>query len=452
MGPWSARALDATIGNDPETVSGSCRIDLGVGWREHHLTAKHKWFRPPSDSAPLARSVDNRVVAGVASGLAARFGIDPFLVRIGFVIATVAGGSGLVVYAVLWVLLPIAGGGQAVIRAAAGDKRSISEAAGVAVFVLIAMYLLQRLGLGFFAGEAWPLSITAGAMVLVWRVAGEDDRAIVRRVASHLPGMPANAGAPHSRRKLVLRVFFGVILILIGATSLLSYNRSIAALRDGVIATAGVVAGVGLIFGPWWLRLARDLAEERRQRIRSQERAEMATRVHDSVLQTLALIQRQAGDQRAVVTLARHQERELRDWLYGTTPDTADRSFRAAIDRAARQVEETHGVTVDAVIVGDATLDESLAATAAAAKEAMVNAAKWSGTTAVSLYAEVEPGRVSVFVRDRGVGFDPTRVGGDHHGISQSIEARMERHGGSAEVQSEIGRGTEVRLVMERAA
>jgi signal transduction histidine kinase len=391
------------------------------------------------------------VVAGVASGLATRFGIDPTIIRIGFVIAAVAGGSGLVAYAVLWVILPVEGGGTAVIRAAAGDKRATSEAAAVGVFVLIVLFLLQRLGLGFFAGEAWPLSITAAALVLVWRVAGEEDRAVVRRVAAHLPG----AGKPaesRGRRRLVLRVVLGVALILVGVTSLLSYNRSIAALRDGVIATLGVLGGVALIFGPWWIRLARDLAEERRQRIRSQERAEMATRVHDSVLQTLALIQRQSGDQRAVVSLARRQERELRDWLYGEPSDVVEGSFRSAVDRAARQVEETHGVTVDAVIVGDAPLDDSLAATAAAAKEAMVNAAKWSGTTAVSLYAEVEPTRVSVFVRDRGVGFDPTRVGGDHHGISQSIEARMQRHGGMAVVQSEPGRGTEVRLVMERAA
>jgi signal transduction histidine kinase len=391
------------------------------------------------------------VLAGVAGGLAARFGIDPIIIRIAFVVLSVAGLSGLVAYAVLWVILPVEGGGPAIIRAVAGDTRSISEAAGVGVFVLIALFLLQRLGLAFFAGQAWPLAITAAAMVLVWRVAGEDERAVVRRVASHLPGVGGNPDEPHSRRSLVVRVVLGVVLILIGATSLLSANRSIAALRGGVIATVGILGGVALIFGPWWLRLARDLTEERRQRIRSEERAEMATRVHDSVLQTLALIQRQSGDQRAVVSLARRQERELRDWLYGT-PSSTDGSFRAAVDRAARDVEETHGVTVDAVIVGDAPLDDSLAATAAAAKEAMVNAAKWSGTTAVSLYAEVEPGRVSVFVRDRGVGFDPTRVGGDHHGISQSIEARMQRHGGSAVVQSEPGRGTEVRLVMDRAA
>jgi signal transduction histidine kinase len=411
-------------------------------------------FRRSGDSAPLARSADNRVVAGVAAGLGARFGIDPTIVRIGFVIASVAGLSGLVAYAVLWVLLPTEGGGPAIIHGVAGDKRTISEAAAVGVFFLIALLLLQRLGLGLFGGEAWPMSITAAAAVIIWRVAGDDDRAVFRRVAAHLPGADGKA-EPNSRRRLVVRVVLGVALILIGATGLLSFNhnvnRSMAALRYGVFATVGVVAGVALIFGPWWLRLARDLTEERRQRIRSEERAEMATRVHDSVLQTLAMIQRQSGDPRAVVSLARRQERELRDWLYGT-PSSPDGSFRAAVDRAARDVEETHGVTVDAVIVGDAPLDDCLAATAAAAKEAMVNAAKWSGSTAVSLYAEVEPARVSVFVRDRGVGFDPTRVGGDHHGISQSIEARMRRHGGSAVVQSHPGQGTEVRLVMDRVA
>ncbi len=233
---------------------GHSRIDLGRRWREHHHTAKRKLFRPPSDSAPLARSVDNRVVAGVASGLATRFGIDPTIIRIGFVIAAVAGGSGLVAYAVLWVLLPVEGGGTAVIRAAAGDKRATSEAAAVGVFVLIVLFLLQRLGLGFFGGEAWPLSITAAALVLVWRVAGEEDRAVVRRVAAHLPG----AGKPaesRGRRRLVLRVVLGVALILVGVTSLLSHNRSITALRDGVIATLGVLGGVALIFGPWWVRL-----------------------------------------------------------------------------------------------------------------------------------------------------------------------------------------------------
>jgi signal transduction histidine kinase/phage shock protein PspC (stress-responsive transcriptional regulator) len=391
------------------------------------------------------------VLAGVAAGLGKRFGVDPTIVRVVFVIAALAGGSGLVAYSVLWVVLPVEGGGEAVIHAAGRDRRAVSEAAAVGILVLIAVFMVDRLGLGFVAGLAWPVSIAAAAVVLVWRAAGEEDRAILTRLVAQVRGAADKPAERHGHRMLILRVVVGVALILIGATSLLSFNRSIVALRDGVIATVGVVAGVGLIFGPWWLGLARDLAEERRQRIRSEERAEMATRVHDSVLQTLALIQRQAGDPRAVVSLARRQERELRDWLYTSSPP-ATGSFRSAVDRAAREVEETHGVTVDAVIVGDAPLDDPLEATAAAAKEAMVNAARWSGTTAVSLYAEVEPTRVSVFVRDRGVGFDLSQVPGDHYGISQSIRARMQRHGGKAVVRSEPGRGTEVELVMERAA
>jgi signal transduction histidine kinase len=371
---------------------------------------------------------------------------------VAFVIAALAGGAGLVAYAVLWVVLPIEGGGPAVIHAAAGDRRTVPEAAGAGVLVLVTLLLMNRLGLGLVGGLAWPLSITAAALVLVWRAAGDEDRAIVARLAAQVRGNPDRPPERRSRRVLVVRVVVGVALILIGAISLLSFNRSIVALRDGVIATIGVVAGVGLIFGPWWLGLARDLAEERRQRIRSEERAEMASRVHDSVLQTLALIQRKADDPRAVVSLARRQERELRDWLYAPEAPATEATFRAALDRAARDVEEAHGVTVDAVIVGDAPLDDPLDATAAAAKEAMVNAAKWSGAATVSLYAEVESGRVSVFVRDRGVGFDASRVAAGHYGISQSIRARMERHGGKAVVRSEPGHGTEVELVMERAA
>ena len=223
----------------------------------------------------------------MAAGLGARFGIDPTIVRIGFVIGSLAGGSGLVAYAVLWVLLPVEGGGPAIIHAVSGDTRTISEAAGVGVFVLIALFLLQRLGLGLLSGAEWPLSITAAAAVIIWRVAGEDDRAVFRRVAAHWPG-PDGKPEPNSRRRLVLRVIVGGALILIGATSLLSFNPF-----DRRLALwAGRHRGHA---SPAWLwssvrggcGLARDLTEERRQRIRSEERAEMATRVHDSVLQTL---------------------------------------------------------------------------------------------------------------------------------------------------------------------
>ncbi len=178
----------------------------------------------------------------------------------------------------------------------------------------------------------------------------------------------------------------------------------------------------------------------------------MAAHLHDSVLQTLALIQRTADDPRALVAMARRQERELRGWLYENhqgpvPPDT----LAAALARTAEEVEGLHGIQADVVTVGDSPMDERLGALLAAAREAMVNAAKWSGVTTVSVYGEVREGDVSVYVRDWGKGFDLSAVGPDHHGIRESITARMSRHGGSAVVRTAPGEGTEVQLRIGRS-
>lgn len=181
----------------------------------------------------------------------------------------------------------------------------------------------------------------------------------------------------------------------------------------------------------------------------------MASRVHDSVLQTLALIQRRASEPQQVIQLARAQERELRSWLFdGRAPGSlaADTTFAAGVRLIQSEVEAQHGVTVEVVTVGDCALDANLQALLAAAREATVNAAKWSGVQVISLYAEVEPNEISLFVRDRGRGFDPAAVPADRRGLSESVQARMARHGGSADVRSAPGEGTEVRLSMPRAA
>jgi len=209
------------------------------------------------------------------------------------------------------------------------------------------------------------------------------------------------------------------------------------------------------VLGPWWLRIARDLVVERAARIRAEERADMASRVHDSVLQTLALIQRRADQPQQVIQLARAQERELRSWLFdGRAPGSidAETTFAGGVRLIQQEVEAQHGIAVEAVTVGDCPLDDDLAALLAAAKEATVNAAKWSGAKVVSLFAEVEPGEVSLFVRDRGRGFDPETVPGDRKGLAESVHARMTRHGGSAAIRSTPGEGTEVSLTMPRAA
>jgi signal transduction histidine kinase len=208
------------------------------------------------------------------------------------------------------------------------------------------------------------------------------------------------------------------------------------------------VVGIAIITGPWWMRLVAQLTEERTERIRSQERADLAAHLHDSVLQTLALIQRNADAPREVARLARGQERELRNLLYG------DRSASGMLGEELRdiaaEVDDDYAVAIDAVVVGDAPLTDDLAALTKAAREALVNAAKHSQTTAISLYAEVEPDAVHVFVKDRGVGFDPSDVATDRQGVRGSIEARMHRHGGTVEIISQPGEGTEVRLGMPR--
>lgn len=191
------------------------------------------------------------------------------------------------------------------------------------------------------------------------------------------------------------------------------------------------------------------LAVERAERIRSQERAETAAHLHDSVLQTLALIQRRSGDPAEVTALARRSERELRGWLAGGVA-AAGQHLAPALKAAAAEVEAAHHVAVDVVTVGDAALDEDLAALVSAAREAMVNAAKHAGVDRIALYAEADPRRAEVFVRDRGRGFDPAGVADDRRGIAESIVGRVRRHGGEATVQSTPGEGTEVRLAITR--
>jgi len=174
--------------------------------------------------------------------------------------------------------------------------------------------------------------------------------------------------------------------------------------------------------------------------------------VHDSVLQTLALIQKNADQPQKVVQLARAQERELRSWLFdGRVGGDEDETLVAAIRRLESEVESAHGVPVESVIVGDCPLDDDLRALVAAGREAAVNAAKWSGAPVISLYLEVEPNAVSLFVRDRGVGFDPGAVAADRRGLAESVRGRMARHGGTATVTSAPGRGTEVELRLARS-
>lgn len=256
-----------------------------------------------------------------------------------------------------------------------------------------------------------------------------------------------------TRRGAIVRSIVAVVIVAAGVGAIIVYDRSLGGLGKGVVAAVTIVAGFLVVFGSFWARLGRELAEERRERVRSQERAEMAAHVHDSVLQTLALIQKRADDPRQVVALARAQERELRQWLFEDRRPSAlgaDVHLAAALTAVEAEVEAAHGVAVESVTVGDCALDDDLAALVDAGREAAVNAAKWSGAATVSLFAEVEAGQVSLFIRDRGGGFNLASIAPDRRGITESIQGRMTRHGGTVAIRTAPGEGTEVALTMPR--
>jgi signal transduction histidine kinase/phage shock protein PspC (stress-responsive transcriptional regulator) len=382
----------------------------------------------------LYRRPDHRLVGGVASGIAEHLGVRPRLVRLAFVGFAFAGGLGIALYGAYWVVLPQAPGTRRGRVPRGLEYLAVVMAAVVAVWATV-----SSLPSGQLFGPAFAACI-GGA--LIWRQASETERDRLGRLAR------TSLSAARTDRVGRARVAAGVVFVVAGAGFVLA-RADVTAIRDGLLAVLVTVVGVALVTGPWWMRAMSALSEERAARIRSQERADIAAHLHDSVLQTLALIQRNAGSAREVARLARGQERELRSLLYELP--SADGQLGESLRAAAADVEDSYAVRVEVVIVGDAALDDALVAVGAAAREALVNAAKHSGATTVSLYAEVEERQVSVFVRDKGRGFDPPSVAGDRHGVRGSIVARMQRHGGTAEIRSG-DTGTEVRLEMPRRA
>jgi signal transduction histidine kinase len=436
------------------------QMDQPTGWltdRARRHRERLAWARGPRRDGPLRRSREDGLAGGVAAGLAWRTGIDANVVRLAIVVLTlVTYGFAAACYVLVWLVVPADGADASIGSRALSDRRGIALTAGLVSLLTVVLLLASAIGAGWLASLAWPQVISVAGLVLIWRNASPDEQAAMRRLAQPLLSVAGDTGPGQRKRsRTVLRIAVLVLLLIIGLALLLSGHHRPAALLFPLVGVVLVaVATIGLL-GPWWLRIARDLVVERQARIRAEERAEMATRVHDSVLQTLALIQRRADDPQRVVQLARAQERELRSWLFdGRAPGSMDEDLTVAagIRLIQQEVEAQHGVAVEAVTVGDCELDEDLRALLAAAREATVNAVKWSGAEVVSIFAEVEPAQVSVFVRDRGQGFDPDAVPSDRKGLAESVHARMTRRGGSATVRSAQGEGTEVSLTMPRAA
>jgi signal transduction histidine kinase/phage shock protein PspC (stress-responsive transcriptional regulator) len=412
------------------------------------------------------RSTEDRFLGGVAAGLADHLGLDPLPVRAGFIVSSIFGGFGVLLYLGLWMVLPSAAhlesstpGQDAATRQGKrpGRTRRLQDFGPLVAVGVIALGVVV-LARDWLGGSIlfWPLVLGVVGLVVLWMQADEVQRE--RWVDSSgrvdLLGTLVGKGGATSYARLA----GGVVLVLAAIVLFALQTGDPGAILDVLIAGVLGVVGLGLMVGPWLFRLAGDLSEERTARVRSEERADMAAHLHDSVLQTLALIQKHADDGRTVSTLARAQERDLRNWLYGEQghPET---SVAGALKAAAAEVEDAHGVPVEVVTVGDCPVTERLRPLVAAAREAMVNAAKHAGADKVDVFAECRegpstgsgPDGCEVFVRDRGRGFDQDQVPADRLGIRNSIVDRMQRHGGNAVIRSAPGEGTEVRLSMSQS-
>ena len=382
-------------------------------------------FRLPPD---LTRAGDDRVIAGVAGGLGQYLGVDPTVVRLSLVVLTFANGLGVALYLAGWALLPDedrTAGTQPTSRPPSAER-----AVGLGLLTLGTVLLFGRAGLVLPAEVVWAVLLAAIGFGLVWARTDEPDRT----------------------RGLLWRAGAGGVLLVVGLGVLFASGGVLSTIGGLGLAVVATGVGVALLLGPWIVRLWRDLAVERRERIRSEERSEIAAHLHDSVLQTLALIQRAEAPGRAR-TLARRQERELRAWLFDERPpdgDAAVATLSAALEQVVTDVEDRHDVEVDLVVVGECDMEPRLEALVAAVREAAHNSAQHSGMAEVSVYVEVEPQRVTAYVRDRGKGFDLDAVEPGRVGVRESIIGRMARHGGRAQVHSGADDGTEVVLEVGR--
>jgi len=392
---------------------------------------------------PLERAGSGRWLGGVACGVAAHLGAPVAAVRVVFAGLALAGGAGVVGYVLLWALLRPAAeadtegaaedGGPRRARWSPADGAGGQLVAGVALLAVGATALAQRAGLPVSPGAVASACVALAGAFVVWEQldAGDRDRWLARA------GGGAADGGP--------RLLVGVLLAAAGVVLLALRGEDTSVLRPVVASVAAVLAGTGLLLAPWAVRFAAELRAERAARVREAERAEMAAHLHDSVLQTLALIQRSSADPAAVTTLARAQERELRAWLYGGGPDAAGRSLATAVRAEVAAVEEAHGVPVEVVVVGDRPLGRPEEALVQALREAVLNAVR-HGAAPVQVYVEAGASEVEAFVRDHGAGVDLDAVPPDRLGLRESVLGRMARAGGSAAVRPAPGGGTEVSL------
>lgn len=447
--PWGSLTIPAESGSPLQPPA-----DTAVGERS---TAGGAAARRPA----LVRDRENGWLSGVAAGIANHLGWPVAVVRLGFVLLAMANFVGIAVYGFLWVMIPTQGKsveapGLAAARRADMRRpgpatqrtrsRDVGSLAAVLVLGLSVVWLVQATGLGVRASVFVPMALAMFGVGLVWRQADTSEQP-PPNAPSSVPGW-AQPLISQSKWPSIVRILLGVGLLGTGITMVAASTIGLSQLPAVLVIALLMLGSVLLLVAPWIHNARLSMVKAREEKLLLDAHADMAAHLHDSVLQTLALIQRQADDPRTVASLARRQERELRTWLYGATPQ--DETVRSALVRAGGEIEDERGVAIEVVCVGDTPLTPDFEALIMSAREAMLNAAKHSGADTIDVYAEVSDHHVEIFVRDRGQGFDMDTIGEDRMGVRRSIIDRMQRHGGKTTIRSAPGEGTEVRLEMNR--
>ena len=398
--------------------------DDSTGDRSADVAARPEWQVPPIDE-------EARVLGGVASGIAQEIGVQPIVIRGSFLLLAAAGGWGVVLYIVAWAAMAAQEPKLEPYEPSTKGASPLHRHLGVGCVVLGLLMGLRLISFGFVDRIVWPAGFVFLGALIAW---------------SH--GRNFNEGM-----STVARVISGVA---VGIGGLLAFGAFSFNAQDGLLALVfaiAIVTGVAVIAAPSLMRIGSALDDERQERVRADEKARMAAHLHDSVLQTLSLIQRHAENPLITAQLARRQERELRSWLYGPTTPAGAVRLSSALQDMATAVEADHGVPIEVVVVGDEAMetvaDYKFDALLGATREAAMNASKHSGASRIDVFAEISGGHVEVFVRDTGEGFDRAAIGTDRRGILESIEGRMVRHGGNATITTEVGEGTEVELSMQ---
>ncbi|QNQ89687.1 PspC domain-containing protein [Corynebacterium poyangense] len=418
--------------SQPSDISARTRVDSYLTTRGEEESG-----RTISPYPVFVRPTQNRVLGGVAAGLAQHIGWDTRMVRIGLLLLVMVSGLGLALYLALWAFTPAEDESLSA-QTQHSQPRTKSENThhgrnSVWLVVLVGVFFVLKFGnlpnlipVGFLA----PLVLTVGGLFIAW--------------------MAYDRGVGSWGAKIA--VIVGAILMLGGIiVGVVLWNLGTGGFGTALITVILTVLGILFLTAPLLMKIWRQIVATETARVAADQRAEMASHLHDSVLQTLALIQKRAEDSGEVTRLARGQERELRQWLFDP-PVPGGRQFFQVLNNAAAEIEDRYGVSIAPVCVGhDLPLDEKTELVAAAAREAIQNAARHSGQQTVNVYAENTGDTLEVYVRDRGVGFELSEVAPHRHGIRDSIYGRMQRIGGQAEIHSAPGEGTEISLVVPLA-